>query len=101
MTLRPEEISRPCSDKGARYAWHLRFKGVRGQGIYGSVVTDRQGRGLYLLAFGDFPGDFGYEQRMTCILSSQDFCVSPEAHPLEAREAITSALLSLGWGPRV
>ncbi len=101
MTLRPEEIERLWPGRNDTYAWHLRFKGVHGEGIYGSVITDLQGRGLFLLREGDFPGLPGCEHRMTCLVSPADFCVAPDIGPREAREAITSALLELGWGPRV
>ena len=101
MTLRPEEIERLRPGGNDTYAWHMRFKGVHGEGIYGSVITDPQGRGLFLLRDGDFPGLPGYEQRMTRIVFPTDFCVAADADPLEAREAITSALLELGWGPLV
>jgi len=101
VTVRPEEIDRPPAGTADGYAWHLRFKGVYGEGIYGSVITDQQGRGLYLLGDSDFPGVPGYQQRMTCLVHPDDFCVDPGAEPLDARETITSALVALGWGPRV
>ena len=101
MTFRPEETERLRCGGGDMHARQLRFKGVHGEGIYGSVITDLQGRGLFLLREGDFPGQPGCEQRMTCLVSPADFCVAPDANPLEAREAITSALLELGRGPRV
>ncbi len=101
MTLRPEEIERLSTGGDSGHAWHLQVKGVQGQGIYGSVITDREGNGLYLLAEGDFVGTPGCEQRMTCLMSPSECHVVADAAPLAAREAITTALLALGWGPRV
>jgi hypothetical protein len=101
VTLRPEEINRLPSGAVDGCGWHLRFKGVYGGGIYGSVITDQRGHGLYLLGDSDYPGVPGYEQRMTCLIHPDDFRVDPSAEPLDARETITSALVALGWGPRV
>ena len=101
MTLRPEEIERLCAGGDSRHAWHLRLKGVQGQGVYGSVITDREGNGLYLLAEGDFVGTPGYEQRVTCLVAPREFHLAADVSALEARDAITEALLALGWGPRV
>ena len=100
MTLRPEEIECLRTGVDSRHAWHLRAKGLQGQGIYGSAITDREGNGLYLLAEGDFVGTPGCEQRMTCLMSPSECHVVADATPLAAREEITTALLAL-VGPRV
>ena len=102
MTLRSEEITcHRANREGDRYAWQLRFKGVEGRGLYGSVITDWSGRGLYLLAEGDLLGDPGYQERMMCLAPITEFHLDIDASAEYACESMVAVLLGLGWGPRV
>lgn len=102
MTFRIEEVRYQKIDRDGRHAWHWRFKGVYGRGLYGSIVTNDQGRGRYLLAEGDFPGLPGdWESRLSCLVVPDGFGLAPDATIDRATEALATALLHLGWGPRV
>ncbi len=102
MTFRIEEVRYEKIDREGHYVWHWRFKGVHGKGIYGSIVTGSQGRGLYLLAEGDWPGlDADWKRRLTCLAVSEGFGVSPDASVEYATEALATFLIQIGWGPRV
>ena len=102
MTFRIDKVTYPTINAAGDRIWHWHLKGIEGRGIYGSLVTDRFGRGVYLLAEGDhlgFPKDWA--ERMTCIVSPDDFEVSSEAGIDQARDAMASVLLRIGWGPQV
>jgi hypothetical protein len=101
MAYRLEETSYQKINREGDHAWHWRFKGVEGKGIYGSIVTGVDCRGLYLLAEGDFPGAPGWKERLTCIRSPEEFAIAADTPVEAAREAFSSALDNLGWGPRV
>ena len=102
MTFRFEEVQYQKTSRTGDHAWHWRFKGVYGQGVYGSIVTNPRGQGVYLLAEGDFPGlPRDWEQRLTCLVPPHDFSIAPEVSVDEAKDALAEVLLKLGWGPRV
>lgn len=102
MTFRFEEVRYQKTNRTGDRAWHWRFKGVYGQGVYGSIVTNPQGQGVYLLAEFDFPGwPRDWEQRLTCLVPSGDFSIAPDVTVDEAKDALAEVLLKLGWGPRV
>ena len=102
MTFRFEEVVYQKTSSTGDHAWHWRFKGVYGQGVYGSIVTNPQGRGVYLLAKFDFPGlPPDWEQRLTCLVPPADFSIAPDVTVDEAKDALAEVLLKLDWGPRV
>ena len=102
MTFRFEDVRYQKISRDGDHAWHWRFKGVYGKGVCGSIVTNPQGQGVYLLAEGDYPGlPRDWEQRRTCLISSPDVSVAPDATVDEAMNALAEVLLNLGWGPRV
>ncbi len=79
-----------------------RPSGERCQGVYGSIVTNPQGQGVYLLAEFDFPGlPPDWEQRLTCLVPPADFSIAPDVTVDEAKDALAEVLLKLDWGPRV
>jgi len=103
MTFRIDDVSQ-CNlgESGGRF-WHWRIKGVDGRGVYGSIVTDTLGRGLYVL---EGPGILEYGERIwprraRCLIAPRDSYVSLEMSPRLARELLALVLDSLGWGPRV
>jgi hypothetical protein len=101
MTFRFEEVRHQKISRDGAHGWHWRFKGVKGQGVYGSIVTNAQGQGAYLLADGDWPGTPGWEQRLTCIATPEAFSVPGDASVEDAKEALAAVLIAIGWGPRV
>lgn len=101
MTFRFDEVRYQQIDREGSHAWHWRFKGVHGRGIYGSIVTNAQGQGAYLLDEWDMPGDPGWEQRLTCLAPPETFSVPSDADAEVAKDALAALLLDLGWGPRI
>ena len=102
MTFRFEEVRYQKTSRTGDHAWHWRFKGVYGKGVYGSIVTNPQGSGVYLLAERDYPGLLrDWEQRLTCLAPPANFSIAPDVTVDEAMDALAEVLLQLGWGPRV
>ncbi len=102
MTFRFEEVRYQKTSRTGDHAWHWRFKGVYGKGVYGSIVTNPQGSGVYLLAERDYPGlPRDWEQRLTCLAPPANFSIAPDVTVDEAMDALAEVLLQLGWGPRV
>jgi len=102
MTFRFEEVGYQKTSPTGDHAWHWRFKGVYGKGVYGSIVTNPHGQGVYLLAEGDYVGlSQDWEQRLTCLVPPHRFSIAPDVTVDEAKDALAEILLELGWGPRV
>lgn len=100
MTFRFEEVNYKKTSRAGDHAWHWRFKGVYGKGVYGSIVTNPQGQGVYLLAEGDWPGlHRDWEQHLTCLAPPHEFSIAPDVSVEEAKDALAVVLLALGWGP--
>ena len=91
MTYRIDFVSR---DQNAdSMAWHFSIKGLHGKGIYCSLRTDEDGRGLSLLQdFHDQP---------VRLLSRDHFEIPPTATRWNARKRLAAALTVLGWGPEM
>lgn len=101
MTFRFDEVRYQQIDREGAHVWHWRFKGAYGRGIYGSIVTNAQGQGAYLLGEFDMPGEPGWEQRLTCLAAPDAFSVPSDATAQDAKEVLAALLLELGWGPRI
>ena len=102
MTFRFEEVQYQKTSRTGDHAWHWRFKGVYDKGVYGSIVTNPQGSGVYLLAERDYPGlPRDWEQRLTCLAPPANFSIASDVTVDEAMDALAEALLQLGWGTRV
>ncbi len=73
-------------------AWQCHFKGVRGEGLYGSLKTDATGSGLYL---SEHPGE------SVELLPPAQFHI-PSVFPHSwARERFAAALWFLTWGGEI
>lgn len=101
MTFRFDEVRYQKINCDGAHAWHWRFKGAYGKGIYGSIVTNAQGQGAYLLHEWDMPGEPGWEQRLTCLAPPEAFSVPSDATVKVAKAALAAVLLDLGWGPHI
>lgn len=78
-------------------AWSFDIKGIEGRGVYGRLLTDAEGRGLYLEDEGLLiPIQLG-----TKLLSAAEFCVPPNTSKAEATRLLALALHRMGWGPQV
>ncbi len=91
MTFRIDSARLRQRTDGA--CWYFEIKGYQGKGIYVDLMTDDDGRGLWVQT--EFEGTF--EQ----LLSVDDFEIPLEATPKSAREKLALALYEFGWGPRV
>ncbi|MDO9007543.1 MAG: hypothetical protein Q7U80_04915 [Thiobacillus sp.] len=78
-------------------AWSFDIKGIEGRGVYGTLVTNPEGRALYLEDQEHLipipPG--------TLLLSATEFCVPANSSKAQAMRILALALLRLGWGPEV
>ena len=93
MTFRIDYIRRRHEDE-----WEFDIKGIEGRGVYGIVLTDGKGRGLYLKGpEPDFPPSFNRRE----LLPPEEFRVPPDATPEEATRLLAVALNRIGWGPEV
>lgn len=78
-------------------AWSFDIKGIEGRGVYGRLLTDAEGRGLYRQDEEHLiPIQLG-----TKLLSSAEFCVPPNTSKAEATRLLSLALHRLDWGPQV
>jgi hypothetical protein len=91
MTFRIDFVSRVAN--ADKTTWHFSIKGLYGKGIYCSLRTDEDGRGLSLLQ--DCP------EQPVRLLSRDHFEIPPTATRWNARTRLTAALITLGWGPEV
>jgi hypothetical protein len=103
MTFRIDGVSIWTLGESGQRFWHWRIKGIEGRGVYGSIVSNPQGRGMYILEGSEMltllrPD--GY-QRVRCLMAPRDVYVSFEQSPVIAREVLAIVLLCAGWGPRV
>ena len=93
MTFRIDYLYRREGTDG----WVFDIKGIEGRGIYGTLVTNPEGRALYLedqehlIAIP--PGSL--------LLSATEFCVPANSSKAQAMRILALALLRLGWGPEV
>lgn len=77
--------------------WEFRIKGIEGKGVYGAVLTDGNGRGLYLKGFEPELPPFNRQE----LVPPEGFHVPPEATPEQANRLLAVTLNRLGWGPEV
>ena len=94
MTIRIDQVRQ----KGD--LWEFDIKGIQGQGVYGSLVTGDDGRGLYIkhLRF-DLPSPPYFERED--LVSPETFHIPAGTSPTEASRLAAQALVALGWGPEV
>lgn len=71
--------------------WSWRVKGIRGQGIYGTLATGKGGRGLYQVEMGN----------MRPLIVPDLFYVPSGLPKGEAKILLSLALERLDWGPEV
>lgn len=93
MTFRIDYLYRREGTEG----WVFDIKGIEGRGVYGTLVTNPEGRALYLEDQEHLiplpPG--------TLLLSATEFCVPANSSKAQAMRMLALALLRLGWGPEV
>jgi hypothetical protein len=87
MTFRIDGVQ-----KGSTGAWQCHFKGARGHGLYGSLMTDANGRGLYL---SEHPGE------SVELLPPARFHIPSVFPPAWARERFAAALWIIEWGGEI
>ncbi len=86
--------------------WLFDIKGIRGQGVYGTLLTDSQGKGLHLMT-SELPSSMFSSKVTNCDLRQPVICAPdefriPEATSMQSASLLLAdALLKLGWGPEV
>lgn len=100
MTIRIDSAHKnPGDDR-----WMFSIKGLYGCGIYATLHTDEQGRGLRVL---NRDGDLGWIRRQYGIAAPAQvipvdrFQIPANADAPEATRMFADALLQCGWGPLV
>lgn len=100
MTIRIDSAHKNPGD--AR--WIFSIKGLYGCGIYATLHTDEQGRGLQVL---NRDGDLCWIRRQygiaapAQVFAADAFQIPPGADTSEAMRVFADALLQCGWGPLV
>ncbi len=87
MTFRIDGVS-----KESKGRWTCDFKGVRGQGRYGWLLTDAAGSGLYLR---------GQPGELIELLPPARFHIPSVFPPAWARERFAAALWIIEWGGEI
>lgn len=86
--------------------WLFDIKGIQGQGVYGTLLTDGQGKGLYLMS-SEIPIPTAGSKITNCdlrgslICSPEEFWIPAETSTTSVGRILAEALLRLGWGPEV
>lgn len=88
MGIRIDAISRREFDN--HYSWHLRAKGLYGQGIYFPCWTGVDGHGLYCDDGQQGPAELSPPDR---------FHVHDRCTAEQVVHRVVTALVALGWGP--
>lgn len=87
MTFRIDSAHREANG-----TWRWMIKGIRGEGIYGSLLTGPDGQALYLASFERGRPDL---EVLDTTFSAKTTLVG------DANSALSLALTALGWGPEV
>lgn len=91
MTYRIDSVER------GDWGWRINIKGVEGKGVYGRLVTARDGRGLYVVDEDDITRSKPGRQ----LLPAAEFAIPRECSLDDAKQRVAEALTRLGWGPEV
>lgn len=91
MTFRIDSVEQ------GEWGWRINLKGLEGKGVYGRLVTTRDGHGLYVVDEDDMTRIKPGRQ----LLPAAEFAISVECSPDEAKQRVAEALTNLGWGPEV
>lgn len=94
MTIRIDQIRRQGN------LWEFGIKGMKGQGVYGTLITGDDGRGLYIKHQRfDMPKPPYYERED--LIAPESFFIPNDSSPEQASRLVALALIKLGWGPEV
>ncbi len=88
MTIRIHRIERREFED--HYSWHLNFKGINGEGLYGELATGVDGHGLFLRST---------DTRWTELLTSGRFEAHPDLSAEQVAHRVAACLVCIGWGP--
>lgn len=91
MTFRIDEVRQRNGE------WVFGIKGVKGEGVYGTLITDDDGRGLYLMDAESVAPPTTFPE----LISPEAFHVPIDTTREEASRLLAIALHRLGWGPEV
>ena len=93
VTIRIERANYQRINAAGERVWRWTLTSDENIGRGATLVTDRDGCGIYLLSDGDAPGfPEGWDRRLTQIVSADDFKLSSGASTAEAMKAMASVL---------